>query len=304
MQKWQIKKVLLFSALLIMGLIGSQLLPSIARQKHVQQYVVEKDYALSYLLATIVQTDGLGENLVLKGGTAIKKLYFADYRFSEDLDYSTRVLGPIKQIDGLMETVVHSMDEMLNERGLFQVALEPLLLKQPHQGDQKAYLVRVQFPEQRQALCRLKVEITIDEPILTQVDTRPVLHGFSENFNAHIPVYSLKEIIAEKLRALLQSKARLHERGWGASRVCRDYYDLWNLLQVPGLKSPDLIPLVAQKCMVRHVVIESPYDFISDDLLTLAASEWQQQLLPFVPDTPSAAELLPQVQSLILSILE
>ena len=81
-----------------------QLIRTVTRQKRVQQYIVEKDYALSYLLAAIVQTDGLGENLVLKGGTAIKKLYFADYRFSEDLDYSTRVMGPIEQIDQLMET--------------------------------------------------------------------------------------------------------------------------------------------------------------------------------------------------------
>jgi hypothetical protein len=281
-----------------------QMIRSVSQKTQVQQYIVEKDYALSYLLAAIVSTDGLGENLVLKGGTALKKLYFADYRFSEDLDYSTRVMGPIKQIDSLMETIVHSMGEMLNERGPFQVALEPLLLKQPHPGDQNAYLVRVQFPEQRQPLCRLKVEITVDEPILTPVEIRPVLHGFAEDMDAKIPVYSLLEISAEKLRALLQSKARLHERGWGASRVCRDYFDLWNLLQIPDLKSPDLIPLLNQKCVVRDVAYKCPNDFVSEDLLSVASNEWEQQLLPFVPDALPAEELLPQVQSFILSIWE
>lgn len=282
----------------------TQMIRSVTQKKKVLQYIVEKDYALTYLLAAIVQADGLGDNLVLKGGTALKKLYFADYRFSEDLDYSTRVMGPVQQIDAAMETVVRSMSEMLNERGPFHVELEPLMLRQPHPGDQKAYLVRVQFPEQRQALCRLKVEITVDEPILTQVNVCPILHGFAEDIEVHIPVYSLAEITAEKLRALLQSKARLHERGWGASRVCRDYYDLWNLLQVPGLKSPDLLPLLAEKCVVRNVAYESPNDFISEDLLTVASAEWAQQLLPFVPDAPPVAELLPQVQSFILSIWE
>lgn len=281
-----------------------QLIRSVTQNKKVQQYIVEKDYALSYLLAAINDTDGLGENLVLKGGTALKKLYFADYRFSEDLDYSTRAMGPIKQIDALMETVVHRMAEMLNERGPFFVVLEPLILKLPHRGEQKAYLVRVQFPEQRQPLCRLKVEITVDERILLPTENRTVLHGFTEDFNAQISVYSLLEITAEKLRALLQSKARLHERGWGASRVCRDYYDLWNLLQVRGLKSLNLIPLLAQKCTAREVSYESPSDFISEDLLAVASAEWAQQLLPFVPDAPSPAELLPKVQSLILSIWE
>jgi hypothetical protein len=182
--------------------------------------------------------------------------------------------------------------------------LELLQLKQPHPGDQKAYLVRVQFPEQRQPLCRLKVEITVDEPILTPVEIRPVLHGFAEEIDVRIPVYSLAEITVEKLRALLQSKARLQERGWGASRVCRDYYDLWNLLKIPGLKSPDLIPLLNQKCVIRDVAYTSPNDFVSKDLLSIASNEWAQQLLPFVPDAPPAEELLPQVQSFILSIWE
>ncbi|MDD5368045.1 MAG: nucleotidyl transferase AbiEii/AbiGii toxin family protein [Anaerolineaceae bacterium] len=282
----------------------SQMIRSITQKKGVQQYIVEKDYALSYLVAAINATAELSENLVLKGGTALKKLYFGDYRFSEDLDYSTSIMGPIPKIDALIAMVVDHMREMLNERGPFQVAYESLILKQPHPGDQIAYLVRVQFPEQRQPLCRLKVEITIDEPICTSVDARPLLHGFPEDLPAQIPVYSLAEITVEKLRALLQSKERLHEKGWGASRVCRDYYDLWNLLRLPGLLSPDLIPLLEQKCAVRHVSFASPQDFISDDLLAVASSEWPQQLLPFVPEAPSAAEILPQVQSLILSVWE
>ena len=70
----------------------TQIIRNTARNQKVQQYIVEKDYALSYLLAAIASTDGLGENLVLKGGTALRKLYFSEYRFSEDLDYSTRVM--------------------------------------------------------------------------------------------------------------------------------------------------------------------------------------------------------------------
>lgn len=51
--------------------------------------VLEKDYALSYLLAGIAQTPSLGEKIVLKGGSALEKLYYPGYRFSEDLDFST-----------------------------------------------------------------------------------------------------------------------------------------------------------------------------------------------------------------------
>ena len=85
----------------------TQLIRNVAQNRGVQQSIVEKDYALSYLLAAVAATDGLSENLVLKGGTALKKLYFPEYRFSEDLDYSTRVVGSIQQIDALMEIAIH-----------------------------------------------------------------------------------------------------------------------------------------------------------------------------------------------------
>ena len=282
----------------------TQLIRDVSRSRRVQQSIVEKDYALSYLLAAVSATDGLSENLVLKGGTALKKLYFPDYRFSEDLDYSTRAVGPIQQIDTLIDSVIRRMAESLNDRGPFQISFEPLVLKQPHPGNQIAYIVRVQFPEQRQPLCRLKVEITVDEPILAPTENRPVLHGFAEDFYAQVPVYSLVEIAAEKLRALLQSKARLHERGWGTSRICRDYYDLWNLLQLPGIISPKLISLLEEKCEVRGISFESPDDFISGELLAVARREWKQQLLPFVPDAPPVTKLLEQVETLILSVWE
>jgi hypothetical protein len=280
----------------------TRLIRNVAQKRKVQQSIVEKDYALSYLLAAISDIQELSENLVLKGGTALRKLYFPAYRFSEDLDYSTRVLGPVREMDLKMDAVIHRMAENLNERGPFQVSFEPLVLKQPHPGSQLAYIVRVQFPDQRQPLCRLKVEITIDEVILLPPENRPVLHDFAEDFHAQVSVYALDEIAVEKLRALLQSKARLSARGWGASRVCRDYYDLWNLLQLPDIVSPELISLLERKCAARGISFENAYDFVSEDLFAVARSEWQQQLLPFVPEAPPAPELLEHIQTLILSI--
>jgi predicted nucleotidyltransferase component of viral defense system len=49
---------------------------------------LERDYLLSWVLTGIGQVDSLRETLVFKGGTALKKCYFGDYRFSEDLDFS------------------------------------------------------------------------------------------------------------------------------------------------------------------------------------------------------------------------
>lgn len=50
--------------------------------------LLERDYLLSWILPGIIQVGSLCDTLVFKGGTSLKKCYFGDYRFSEDLDFS------------------------------------------------------------------------------------------------------------------------------------------------------------------------------------------------------------------------
>jgi len=281
----------------------SQMIHSVSKEKKVLQNIVEKDYALSYLLAAIYSVPELQNNLVLKGGTALKKFYFHDYRFSEDLDFSTRQIGPIETIEDQIKLTVTTMASFLHERGPFRIQFEPYHLRLPHPNDQIAYIIRVQFPDHREPLCRLKVEISVDEPILKAPEIRPIIHGFPENINVYVPVYSLLEITAEKLRALLQSKEKLQKRGWGATRVCRDYFDLWHLLSIDNIDSSELRNLLVEKCKIRNVHYHLSKDFITNELLQTARNEWQQQLLPFIPDAPSVDEVLDEVQQLILSKL-
>src|SRR5699024_5561836 len=49
---------------------------------------VDKDYVLGHFLSVFTQ---FYENqLVFKGGTCLRKCYFEDYRFSEDLDFTAK----------------------------------------------------------------------------------------------------------------------------------------------------------------------------------------------------------------------
>ncbi len=50
--------------------------------------VYATDYAISFILACVANDAQLGKTLVFKEGTALRKCYFGDYRFSEDLDFS------------------------------------------------------------------------------------------------------------------------------------------------------------------------------------------------------------------------
>ncbi len=74
----------------------------------------------------------------------------------------------------------------------------------------------------------------------------------SEVYNSHIQVYSLEEVVAEKLRALLQQVGKFERRGWSRSRA-RDYYDLWRVLGSYGdrMDLADFDSRLQAKCAVR-----------------------------------------------------
>jgi len=59
-----------------------------ARKIGVRDQQIEKDYILSWILFGISKHEQLSKAIIFKGGTVLKKAYFEDYRFSEDLDFT------------------------------------------------------------------------------------------------------------------------------------------------------------------------------------------------------------------------
>lgn len=267
-----------------------------ASETKIPLWIIEKDYAISYLLAGISEVPILCDLLVLKGGTALKKTYFQKFRFSEDLDFSTCSHHNDSEMKEGIVRAANIMEKLLMERGPFSVQSSLLELRLPHPKRQIAYIIRVQFPYQREAICRLKVEITVDEPVFLPPETRLVLHDYDEAINTKTKVYQLSEIVAEKYRALLQSLERLRKKGWGASRVCRDYYDLWWVLGEVELNNYDIPSLTDKKCEVRSVAYNHPDTFFDDALVEVAQKEWNKILTPFIPKQVPVDKVLAELK--------
>ena len=66
--------------------MDEKLLRKLAGKYQMPLGTLEKDYALTNLLSVIVNFPKL-DKIVFKGGTALKKIYFENFRFSEDLDF-------------------------------------------------------------------------------------------------------------------------------------------------------------------------------------------------------------------------
>lgn len=267
--------------------------------------VLERDYLLSWVLAGIGQVDSLRETLVFKGGTALKKCYFGDYRFSEDLDFSgTEGVPTGEAMARAVREACVTASKLLDEYAPVEIACERYTEKDPHPGGQEAFTIRARFPWQRQPQTRVMIETAVDEKILKPAAKRKILHEYGEPLEAEIRVYALEEIVAEKLRAILQHVERLEERGWSRSRA-RDYYDLWRVLKAyqKQIDLSDFVSFLREKCAVRKVEFDGPEDFFQDHMLAHVEKTWDQWLGPLVPGLPTfdtvSGELRPQITALV-----
>lgn len=175
---------------------------------------IEKDYILTWVLLAITASP-LNDMLAFKGGTAIKKIYVPDYRFSEDLDFT--LLMPnlangdlLRAIEALFPWLVREANITLSTRKV-----------EEHAGGNPTIYLNYVGPLQADINSRfLKVDISRDEDLVFPVEKRSVRSSYSDcqMQRSSLSVYSLEEILAEKLRSLLTRTEP------------RDLYDIYYLL--------------------------------------------------------------------------
>jgi hypothetical protein len=275
-----------------------------ANLKKVPMHVIEKDYALSYVLAGMAKQPELSHSLIFKGGTALKKIFFGDYRFSEDLDFSVINAPKNKKLENALQNALTCSKELLNEYGSFDIQLKRNPEKSPHPNGQDAFNVLVKFPWQPTPLCRIKVEITHDEPVILSPEYKSILHGYDEQIDCAVACYHIEEIVAEKLRALLQTHKKLVARGWNRPRA-RDYYDLWCILKnySSSVDTARLIEMLDKKCVHRDVSYLNIDDFFTVELVKEANQHWQATLGVLVKGLPECEQVLNETKQLVAKIL-
>jgi len=210
--------------------------------RRIPEAVLEKDYCLSWFLVGMSATP-LKDILAFKGGTAIKKCYLPDYRFSEDLDFTLREKTAFETIRGHLDDVFGRTEEASGVRIRFS-----RYDRHSHENSHTFYLA-YEGPLPGAAGQEVKVDITIQERIVFPVEALPVLNAYVEYrdlpVEATIGVYSLNEIAAEKIVALFDP----------ARNEPRDLYDLWHLTGEGLVSTADLTDAVAAKAEFRNRTI-------------------------------------------------
>ena len=213
--------------------------------------VVEKDYALSWLLAGISAHKELRDSWVFKGGTCLKKCFFETYRFSEDLDFTLQdeshldekflqrafaeISDWIYQTSGLELPVDYQNFEILNNpRG------------NPSCQGKVSYRGPISPRSERQ-LPRVKLDLTADERLVLPPERLPIYHPYSDVPTGGIEVltYVYEEAFGEKVRAL------------GERTRPRDLYDVINLFRNEKARpsAAILLDVLMQKCEFKGISV-------------------------------------------------
>lgn len=275
-----------------------------ARDRGVNQLVIERDYAQSYVLLGVSQQPELRDTLVFKGGTALKKVHFDDYRFSEDLDFSAVGGHTEAALEMAIRAAIETAQAAARELAPVSFSVERHAERHPHPGGQEAFTVRAQFPWQPRPLVPVMIEVTHDEPVLLPSPPQPVRHGYDEAIAIAVRSYCLEEICAEKLRSTRQTHAKRLARGWAKPRG-RDYFDLWHLVRLgpERLDWARVSQVLPEKCALRKVAIASVADIFEPTLLDEVRASWERTLGPFVRGLPDVEAVLAETRARLEAVL-
>jgi uncharacterized protein len=210
----------------------------------------------------------LAKTLIFKGGTVLKKAYFDNYRFSEDLDFSL--------LDNMLEKqkIMHALNEIFNY--IKEEANIPLSIYEnnDHEDGGINFYISYTGPLGGQSgNKRVKVDISRNEKLVFEPIQKTSIDLYSDQTKHSYLCYSLEEILVEKLRSIMQRMQ------------ARDFYDIWYLLEIQGLDACYYINAFIEKTAYKNL---NPSDFskILQHRLPQYKARWQQSMKDQIKELP------------------
>ena len=249
----------------------------IATEKGVKTSIIDKDWVLGHFIDAIFSIQECCKDLVFKGGTCLKKCCLPEYRFSEDLDFTSLNEHFVFDLTTLEKIV--SLVTSRTELPLHILSLDNLYFKDQLTG----YSALVKYwgaehrkdqqpPEPQRWLTKIKIEIILFEKMCFKAEKANVTHPYSDKLTENaegIPVYSINEMLAEKFRALIQ-------RSYSAPR---DYYDIWYLSKNMENNNWDaVVEAFFIKTVYKNLDFSGIEQLINSDNDKILKSAWKNSL--------------------------
>jgi uncharacterized protein len=249
-----------------------------ARKSGVRDQQIEKDYVLSWILYGISNHDQLSRVLAFKGGTVLKKVYFENYRFSEDLDFTLLDESVTdEQVFSWFAEVFKQVREDSN------IPLELLDSNKHEDGSFNFYIGFLGPLGGQGSNKKIKTDISRTEKLAFPAVLMPVLIGYSDLQKHHVLCYSLEEVLVEKLRSVMQRMQ------------ARDFFDLWFLLEQQNMDIELYAKEFALKCNAKGLNPADLHKKLSDRRPQYKA-RWNKSLSDQIKDLPDFGKVEREIQ--------
>lgn len=239
-----------------------------ATQEGVRDQQIEKDYILSWILWGIANHEKLSKILVFKGGTVLKKVYFEDYRFSEDLDFT--LLDDEVTNEQIFNWFKETFGEIKDEAN---IPLEIIDDNEHEDGGINFYIGYVGPLGGLGNNKKVKVDISRSEKLEFKPVVKKVFIGYSDLEDYELLCYPLEELLVEKLRCIMQRAQP------------RDYYDIWYLVEVEGMDVEYFTNEFQNKCLSKELKPEDFHNKLEQKLPQYKA-RWKKSMSDQIKDLP------------------
>ena len=210
----------------------------------VDPMIADLDYVLGCFLSQWYRNK-TAQSLRFKGGTCLRKTYFGDYRFSEDLDFTAEERISIEELRALLGRTIQQMQDVF---GLNLSERPPRIEIVNDEYGKESYQARLYYRgplRWRGDPSAIRLDISHDEYLGLPAEARNIIHPYSDLdlvTGVRIPCYSLAEMFSEKLRALI---------GQRRYALARDLYDVFQLVKRGSLDLADVISILPRKFSVK-----------------------------------------------------
>lgn len=263
-----------------------------AREVGVRDQQIEKDYVLSWILRGIAQHEQLSKIIVFKGGTVLKKIYFEEYRFSEDLDFTLlnndasagSAQASNEQIFEWFKEVFEYVKEEANIPLLIIDNNEHEDARLPDgQGGINFYISYTGPLGGQGNNKRVKVDISRSEQLEYAPVMKDVIVGYSDLEAHQLLCYPLEEVLVEKMRTVMQRMQ------------ARDFYDIWFLLEQHNMDAAFHMKEFEKKCASKNLK-HSDFPKKLAERLPQYKGRWKSSMSEQIKDLPDFDQVEREVQ--------
>ena len=171
---------------------------------------VQRDYVHGWLLSSLYSNSALSKTLILKGGNALRKGYFENSRYSRDIDFSTSNMIDEEAFGRELNEICQGITNKCNV--VFDTSKTKVERKKRADKDKQISEARLYFKDfygkESQIVIGVRLDITQFDKIYLPVQERILIHPYSDSEACSTPIkcVKLEEILATKMRCLLQRK--------------------------------------------------------------------------------------------------